>query len=88
MAPEILQGKGVRRKADIWSFGCTLIEMAVAGNPWGEQLFDNNIQAMHIVVNPNKMPQIPNELSSQCKDFIKRCLTRDYEERPSAIELS
>ena len=44
MAPEVLMSKGIRRKADIWSLGCLIIEMAVGGNPWGNELFmaDNN----------------------------------------------
>lgn len=39
MAPEVLMNKGIRRKADIWSLGCLVIEMLVGGNPWGSELF-------------------------------------------------
>ena len=46
MAPEILLNKGIHRKADIWSLGCLIIEMAVGGNPWGNDMFDNHYQAM------------------------------------------
>ena len=35
MAPEVLNNKGIRRKADVWSLGCCVIEMAIGGNPWG-----------------------------------------------------
>ena len=42
MAPEILMNKGIHRKADIWSLGCLIIEMAVGGNPWGNEVFDNH----------------------------------------------
>lgn len=42
MAPEILMNKGIHRAADIWSLGCLVIEMAVGGNPWGNESFDNN----------------------------------------------
>jgi serine/threonine protein kinase len=38
MAPEVLNNRGTRRKADIWSLGCLVIEMLVGGNPWGKEL--------------------------------------------------
>lgn len=38
MAPEVVMNKGLRRKADIWSLGCLIIELAKAGNPWEDQL--------------------------------------------------
>lgn len=87
MAPEVLLNKGIRRKADIWSLGCLVIEMAVAGNPWGNDIVDNYFQAMLKVADPNKLPTIPSELSESCKDFISKCLTRDYDKRPSSLDL-
>lgn len=70
MAPEVLMNKGIRRRADIWSLGCLILEMAVGGNPWGNEVFDNNFQAILKIADPNKMPPIPPHLSSTCKDFI------------------
>jgi serine/threonine protein kinase len=89
MAPEVLLNKGVRRKADVWSLGCLVLEMASGGNPWGQELFgtDNNFQAMLKIIDPNLMPSIPEQLSEECKDFIRKCLTRDYDQRPSAEDM-
>ena len=90
MAPEVLMNKGIRRKADIWSLGCLILEMSVGGNPWGSELFaGNNFQAMLKIVDPSSLPPIPSEdiLSLECQDFIKKCLTREYEARPTALEL-
>ncbi len=58
--------KGIRRKADIWSLGCLIIEMAVAGNPWGNDNLDNYFQAMLKVADPTKLPIIPQDLSLEC----------------------
>jgi serine/threonine protein kinase len=87
MAPEVLLNKGIRRKADIWSLGCLVIEMALAGNPWGNDLFDNFFHAMKKVADPTKLPIIPEDLSDECKDFILKCLIREYDKRPTALDL-
>ena len=46
MAPEIINQTKYGRKSDIWSFGCTLIEMTSGKNPWSEYNFDNPYAAI------------------------------------------
>lgn len=75
MAPEVLMNKGIHRRADIWSLGCLIIEMAVGGNPWGSEIFDNHFQAIMKIADHTQLPNIPyEELSKDCVDFIKQCL--------------
>lgn len=46
-----------------------------------------NIQAIFKITDPNLIPVIPDDLSDHCKDFILKCLNRDYDKRPTAAEL-
>ncbi|XP_073305499.1 mitogen-activated protein kinase kinase kinase 5-like isoform X1 [Primulina huaijiensis] len=89
MAPEVLQA--VMRKdanpelaygVDIWSIGCTVIEMLTGNPPWSEH---NGVQAMFNVL--NKTPPIPEALSAEGKDFLQWCFQRKPEDRPSAVKL-
>ncbi|XP_071710275.1 uncharacterized protein [Rutidosis leptorrhynchoides] len=89
MAPEVLQA--VMRKdsnpehtfsMDIWSLGCTVIEMVIGKPPWSEF---NGVQAMFNVL--NRSPPIPETLSPEGKDFLSLCLQRNPEKRSSAASL-
>lgn len=65
-----------------------IIELAVGGNPWGTDLEGiDNFSAILKIAETTKLPHIPEELSSECKDFIIRCLTREYDKRPTALDL-
>ena len=44
MAPEVIKQTGHGRKADVWSIGCTIVEMLTAKHPW--PAFENNITAL------------------------------------------
>ena len=39
---------------------------------------------MIVIADTNKLPKFPENLSRECRDFIEKCLTREYESRPSA----
>ncbi|OAY50885.1 mitogen-activated protein kinase kinase kinase 5 [Manihot esculenta] len=89
MAPEVI--KAVMQKdtnsdlalaVDIWSLGCTVIEMFTGKPPWGNL---QGPQAMFKVL--HKAPPIPEALSSEAKDFICCCFRRNPAERPSASKL-
>ncbi|KAG5230964.1 mitogen-activated protein kinase kinase kinase [Salix suchowensis] len=89
MAPEVI--KAVMLKSDnpelalavdTWSLGCTIIEMVTGKPPWGDL---QGAQAMFKIL--NKDPPIPENLSSEGKDFLRCCFRRNPAERPSAMML-
>jgi serine/threonine protein kinase len=87
MAPEVITQVGHGRKADIWSAGCTVIEMASGRPPWVDVGFENELAAMFHIATTASLPTLPDSLSPLAKDFVTRCLTRDPALRPTAHEL-
>ncbi|KAI4316747.1 hypothetical protein L6164_024695 [Bauhinia variegata] len=89
MAPELMMATikkdtnpSLAFAVDIWSLGCTIIEMLTGRPPWSE--FEGP-QAMFKVL--HKTPPIPETLSSEGKDFLQQCFLRNPAERPSAAKL-
>lgn len=88
MAPEVLLLEGGHgRKADIWSVGCTIIELATAENPWGKNAFDNIMYAMQHIALSNTAPPIPEALCPDGRNLIEQCVSRIAPERPTPGEL-
>jgi len=85
MAPEVIKQTGYGRMADIWSFGCVLIEMGTAKHPWGH--FDNQMHAMVRIGMSEDLPPFPEDGAKAMKDFIGLCVQRDKTKRPTAREL-
>ena len=77
MAPEVIKQTLLSRRSDIWSFGCTILEMATGKTPWSNYKFDNHIAAMIKIGVSNELPDIPDNVSDSLKSFIKCCLNRD-----------
>ncbi|CAE8613991.1 unnamed protein product [Polarella glacialis] len=87
MAPEVIKSESGGRAADIWSMGCSIIEMATAEPPWGLKAFDNLFAAMYIISMTEKLPRISGSIPEQARDLIRSCLQRAPERRPRAYEL-
>lgn len=92
MSPEVLTNeKVISEKADIWSVGCCVLEM-MAGKPPLVNLHSQYAIMMMIAESKGELlhhylPAESNTWSAELQDFLRCCLRRNPEERPSAEEL-
>ncbi|KAI9144102.1 kinase-like domain-containing protein [Paraphysoderma sedebokerense] len=80
MAPEIIELSGPTPASDIWSLGCTIIELVTGKPPYSELL---TMAALFRIVEDD-MPPIPEDLSKELKDFLMKCFNKDPSKRWSA----
>ncbi|XP_076932452.1 mitogen-activated protein kinase kinase kinase NPK1-like [Bidens hawaiensis] len=85
MAPEVILQTGHSFSADIWSVGCTVIEMATGKPPWSQQY--QEVAALFHIGTTKAHPPIPDHLSSEAKEFLLKCLQKEPDLRPNASEL-
>ncbi|XP_022844645.1 mitogen-activated protein kinase kinase kinase 3-like isoform X1 [Olea europaea var. sylvestris] len=85
MAPEVVMNtNGYSLAVDIWSLGCTILEMATSKPPWSQY---EGVAAIFKIGNSKDMPEIPDHLSNDAKSFIRLCLQREPAARPTASQL-
>ncbi len=87
MAPEVIKQTKYGTKSDVWSFGCTILEMVTGKPPWFGYNFDNSIAAIMKIGLSDEIPAIPEELSANLRDFLVECLQRNPEKRPNVKNL-
>jgi len=88
MAPEVIRSEAYGTKADVWSLGCTVVEMLNGGRPPWNETFDNVYSAMFFIGNSNGLPtSIPDDITPDCESFLNRCFERDAAARASVAEL-
>ncbi|KAH3756537.1 MAP3K epsilon protein kinase 1 [Pelomyxa schiedti] len=79
MSPEIIQREGHCAASDIWSLGCTVIELLTGSPPF---YGSPPMTAMYKIVQ-EEIP-LPTDISAEMQDFLKKCFIKTPEDRPSA----
>jgi serine/threonine protein kinase len=84
MAPEVVMGETYGWPADIWSLGCTVLEMINGKPPW----FDlGQIGALNALAKKIAVPPIPDSMADLGKDFVNACLSYQPDMRPDSQTL-
>jgi len=96
MAPERIQGEKYTVKSDVWSFGLTIMELAIGKFPFAasEQFSDEECAPAGILdllqqIVHEPAPKLPKSdaFPSILEDMIQKCLYKQPEERPTPQEL-
>nr|CCA19655.1 mitogenactivated protein kinase kinase kinase putati [Albugo laibachii Nc14]CCA23087.1 mitogenactivated protein kinase kinase kinase putati [Albugo laibachii Nc14] len=83
MAPEVIREQCTTEdawiKADVWSLGCTVLEMYTGHSPWQE--YSNPMAAMYQIVTSDQIPSIPSLAPEDLFEFLQKCLHREPSKR-------
>ncbi|KAF5200191.1 Mitogen-activated protein kinase kinase kinase [Thalictrum thalictroides] len=84
MSPEAILRNEIETPSDIWALGCVVVEM-ITGKPAWRCGVDADVSGLLFRIGfSDELPEIPQDISSEGKDFIKRCLVRDPTKRWTA----
>ncbi|KAL0591626.1 hypothetical protein ABG067_001227 [Albugo candida] len=83
MAPEVIEMSGWSFASDIWSVGCTIIELLTTKPPY----FDLAPMAALFRIVQDDHPPLPERISPALDDFIMKCFMKEPHLRASAEEL-
>lgn len=83
MAPEVIEMSACGPTSDIWSLGCTVIELLTGAPPYFEL---GPMSALFNIVE-DRHPPLPENLNEIVRSFLKVCFKKDPRQRPTAAEL-
>jgi serine/threonine protein kinase len=84
IAPEMIEGRPYNKSVDIWSLGCTVLELATGRRPYHDLRAH---EALFRIAQDRKPPPIPAAVSPTLRDFLKTCWVWDPEKRPLTAHL-
>ncbi|KAG2329851.1 hypothetical protein Bca4012_020622 [Brassica carinata] len=88
MSPELIGDRVLDYGADVWAFGCTVLEMLTGERVWAEHgemcCWEEWIT---LIGESDLVPYVPDSLSEEAKDFLSKCLKKDPARRWTADSL-
>jgi len=81
MSPEVLQGKPLNEKVDLYSYGIVLWEMLTGEEPYGDH--DSYNTFVKAICNDNERPELPEDMHQSLKNLLELCWHREPEKRPT-----
>ncbi|CAL1539698.1 unnamed protein product [Lymnaea stagnalis] len=83
-APELLNHEKYGLQVDLWSIGVNMYAMLTGGLPFTVEPF--NIKALYAKMRDRQMNPIPDDLSRDCRDLLKKFLNPDPTRRVTISE--
>ncbi|GME92583.1 unnamed protein product [Ambrosiozyma monospora] len=84
MAPEVISESAYNVKADIWSLGITVYEMATSAPPYSDK---DQLRAMTLITQHEPPRLEGRQYSSLLKEIVAMCLEEKQDLRPAAEDL-
>src|SRR5262249_3559885 len=79
MSPEQARGKAIDKRADIWAFGCVLLEMLTGTRPFGGDETPDVIVA--VLSKEPDIARLPASTPPSVRRLLARCLIKDPRRR-------
>ncbi|XP_045452100.1 dual specificity mitogen-activated protein kinase kinase 7-like [Melitaea cinxia] len=91
MAPERIDPPDPSRpdydiRADVWSLGISLVELATGVFPYRDCQNDFEVLTRVIADDPPQLPE-GSDFTPEFKSFVSQCLTKNYRQRPKYVKL-
>ncbi|OKL64184.1 hypothetical protein UA08_01006 [Talaromyces atroroseus] len=96
MAPERIAGGGMQSsgatggtysvQSDVWSLGLSVIECAKGRYPYPPETYTNIFSQLHEIVH-GEPPTMPDDFSDNAHAFVRACLDKNPNNRPSYAQL-
>ncbi|KAE8707052.1 hypothetical protein F3Y22_tig00110387pilonHSYRG00726 [Hibiscus syriacus] len=84
IAPESVNENVYDSAVDIWALGCAIVEMFTGKAAWNFKPGTNMAALLFKIGVSDQLPGIPQDLSEEGKDFLRKCFVKDPKKRWTA----